>query len=84
VSSFGVESPSSTGTCHVELTFVTGFVYSADVTFTSQSAGCAGCGTTIGPTQGQFMVNNPSSTCVAVPDAGVEAGALDAADASAE
>jgi hypothetical protein len=84
LNSFGVESPSSTGTCHVELTCATGFVYSADVTFTSQSGGCPGCGTTIGPTQGPIMVNNPSSTCVVVPDAGAEAGASDAADAGAE
>jgi hypothetical protein len=71
-------SPSSTGTCHVALTFATGFVYSTDVTFTSQSGGCAGCPATIGPTQGEFMVGNPSDTCSAAPEAGVS-GAGDAA-----
>ncbi len=65
----------STGICHVELTFATGFTYSTDVTFTSstQSGGCCP-GTHVTPTVNAFMVNNPSTTCV---DAGPEAGATD-------
>lgn len=52
---------SSAGSCHIELTFATGFTYSADVTFTSQTEGlCPGCAPYIGPTSGPFTVNNPS------------------------
>jgi hypothetical protein len=61
----GVVSPSP-GVCHIELTFATGFTYSADVTFTEQTA----CNSFIGPTSGPFMVNNPSDTCL---DAGPSA-----------
>jgi hypothetical protein len=68
--SFDVESPPSPGVCHVELTFATGFTYSADVTFTWQSGGCSGCPSTIGPTQGEFTVNNPRDTCVAFSEDG--------------
>jgi len=54
------------GECHIELTFATGFVYSADVTFTRQTAGtCRGCPSYIGPISGGFTVDNPSDTCVA-------------------
>jgi hypothetical protein len=67
----GVEVSSPTpGTCHVALTFATGFTYSTDVTFTSMSATVYGCNggtgaeSYIGPTQVTFMVHNPSATCV--------------------
>jgi hypothetical protein len=76
-----VLSPSP-GVCHVELTFATGFTYATDVTFQSMSR--ANCGTTeayIGPTQGVFDVNNPSTTCV---DAGSETTADALADAGAD
>ena len=65
-------SSPSPGVCHVELTFATGFTYSADVTFVSESAGglCA-CPQSTAPTQSTFTVNNPSTTCV---DAGLDAG----------
>lgn len=67
------------GVCHVELTFATGFIYSADVTFTSQPGdpggpGCPPCPSYIAPTQGKFVVNNPSTTCI---DAGADADAAD-------
>ncbi len=53
------------GTCHVALTFATGFTYSADVTFTATTDSC---GTTdVRATQTVFAVDNPSSTC---PDGG--------------
>jgi hypothetical protein len=70
-----VVSPSP-GVCHVELTFATGFTYSADVQFTEQSdnepSHCA-CSSYVAPvsTQSTFVVNNPSTTCV---DAGLDAG----------
>lgn len=62
----------SPGVCHVGLTFATGYTYSTDVTFTSvtTTGGCCS-GTGVNPTQTNFMVNNPSTTCV---DAGLEAG----------
>jgi hypothetical protein len=70
-----VGSPSP-GVCHVELTFATGFDYSADVTFVSEtdngSPGCPLCPPFIAPTQGTFEVNNPSTTCQ---DAGSDAEA---------
>jgi hypothetical protein len=67
-----VGSPSP-GECHIVLTFATGFTYSADVTFTSQTGGqCPGCRSYIGPTSGPFTVNNPNTTCL---DAGPDAGA---------
>jgi hypothetical protein len=57
----------SPGVCSVELMFATGFTYSAQVTFVSQTVGnpnrCS-CQTTISPTQSTFVVNNPSTTCV--------------------
>jgi hypothetical protein len=69
----GSESP---GTCQVVLTFATGFTYSADVTFTSQTdpspPGCGQCPAYIGPTGGPFVVDNPIDTCVALVDAGDE------------
>jgi hypothetical protein len=65
-------SSPSPGVCHVELTFATGFTYSADVTFVSESVvGPCACPSSTAPTQNTFMVNNPSTTCV---DAGVDAG----------
>jgi hypothetical protein len=84
-----VESPTP-GTCHVVLTFATGFTYEADVVFTSHSIpsepGCGQCPDYIGPTSGPFQVDNPSDTCVGVADdaasggdvgASTEAGAAD-------
>ena len=72
--SLEIESPSP-GVCHVALTFATGFVYSADVTFVSQTdpepAGCATCPPYITATQRTFMVDNPPATCIA---AGTDAG----------
>jgi hypothetical protein len=43
---FVVGSPSP-GVCYIKLTFATGFTYFADVTFTSQSGGCAGAATSL-------------------------------------
>jgi hypothetical protein len=65
------------GVCHIELTFATGFTYSADATFATHSGGVCGgpqctCPPVIAPTQTTFMVNNPSTTCV---DAGLDAAA---------
>jgi hypothetical protein len=56
------------GACHLDLVFATGFTYSADVTFVSGTTvanGCSGPTTVayVGPTQNQFTVGNPSSTC---------------------
>jgi len=70
----------SPGVCHVTIAFATGFTYSADVTFVSQTqwapAGCNHCAPYVTPTQPSFTVNNPSSTCVdAGPDAGQDAPA---------
>jgi hypothetical protein len=75
------------GVCHVELTFATGFTYSTDVTFTSQTdpepPGCAQCPPYIGPaSQATFMVHNPSNTCV--DDAGLNAGVDACMDARTE
>jgi hypothetical protein len=60
------------GDCHIELTFATGFTYSADVTFT-QHGGPECKWSYVGPTSGPFTVNNPSDTCVdARPDGGAD------------
>jgi hypothetical protein len=72
----------SPGVCHVELTFATGFTYSAAVTFAAEPGGVCGgpqckCGDYLAATSGPFTVNNPSDTCVALPDA-AEDGAPDA------
>jgi hypothetical protein len=74
------------GDCHVELTFATGFTYSADVTFVSKPGGVCGgpqckCGDYIVPTSGPFTVNNPSTTCV---DAAASDGAADASACPAD
>lgn len=61
---FLVVSSRSAGVCHVTLTFGTGFVYSADVTFTSQADADGCCLPYIGPTQTDFSVDNPHNTCV--------------------
>ena len=66
----------SPGVCHVELTFATGFTYSSDVTFATQSGGVCGgpqctCPDYLAPTAGPFPVNNPSATCVS---GGLDAG----------
>ena len=61
------------GVCHVKMTFVGGFIYSADVAFKSMgSPDSCGNGVSLVPTQSVFEVNNPSSTCV---DGGSAAGA---------
>jgi hypothetical protein len=65
------------GACAIELTFVSGFRYSADVTFAWKSGGVCGgpqckCADYLAPTSGPFAVNNPSATCV---DAGADADA---------
>jgi hypothetical protein len=62
------------GTCHVELVFATGFTYAADVDFALQpGVPCGGpqctCPDYVAPTPGGFEVHNPSSTCVAAPEA---------------
>jgi hypothetical protein len=79
--SVAVSSPNP-GVCHVVLTFATGFNYSADVTFLSQTdsppPGCPVSHYTA-PTQRTFTVNNPSNTCV---DAGLDEGADAAGDAA--
>jgi hypothetical protein len=74
--SLNIYSPSS-GVCHVELTFATGFTYSTDVTFTSstQTSSCCGDVTTVTPTQATFTVNNPSTTCVDAGDSDARADA---------
>jgi hypothetical protein len=74
-------SSNDAGACHVELTFVSGFTYSADVTFASKSGGVCGgpqckCPDYVAPTSGPFQVQNPAATCV-------DAGATEAGDAGA-
>ena len=67
-------SSDAPGTCHVELTFATGYTYSTDVTFATQSGGvCGGPQCTCGDylAAGSFAVNNPPDTCI---DAGVDSG----------
>lgn len=70
------------GVCHVMLTFATGFTYSADVTFVSQTdpapSGCPSCSPYITATQRTFAVNNPDATCLAT---GADAGGDSRADA---
>jgi hypothetical protein len=85
-SSVSIESHAP-GTCHVVLTFATGFTYEADVGFTSHSIpsepGCGQCPDYIGPTSGPFQVNNPSDTCVGVTDAASPADAGASTEAGA-
>jgi hypothetical protein len=59
------------GVCHVRLTFATGFIYSVDVTFTSQTAegDCVPSFSYVGPTQVVFPVTDPGETCMASGDA---------------
>ena len=60
--------PASTaGSCHIVLTFATGFTYSQDVTFGVVPRDSCGCPSYIAPTSGPFTVNNPADTCVALP-----------------
>jgi hypothetical protein len=58
---------SAPGDCHVALTFATGFTYSTDITFVSQTelqtSGCPACPSYTAPTQAKFSVANPSATC---------------------
>jgi hypothetical protein len=86
--SIEINSPTP-GVCHVELTFATGFTYSTDVNFMSQTAPnppvC--CPLLTAPTQTSFTVNNPSTTCVdagAVSDAPTDAPSDTAAQAEAD
>jgi hypothetical protein len=69
-----ITSPSP-GTCRVTLMFATGFTYSADVTFVSQTdpepLGCGVCAPYIAAIQSTFEVNNPSTTCI---EAGAKTG----------
>jgi hypothetical protein len=64
-----INSPGG-GTCHVVLTFSTGFVFTTDVQFTEERDSC-GCSYAI-PTTAKVTVNNPSSTCTG--DAGDDSG----------
>jgi hypothetical protein len=59
----------SPATCSVVLTFATGFTYSTNVTFAWSGAQSCGCPPYIAA-NGMTMVNNPSDTCHALPDAG--------------
>ena len=74
------------GACHVELTFATGFTYSADVTFALQTIesppGCPECPPYVGPTSGPFMVDNPSDTCDSMPAS--DSGTNPSGDANVE
>jgi hypothetical protein len=66
-----VAVPAATvGTCHIVLTFATGFTYSQDVTFGVVPRDSCGCPSYVAPTSGPFTVNNPADTCVALTDAG--------------
>jgi hypothetical protein len=65
----------SPGVCHVVLTFASGFTYTADVNFVSQTdpepPGCVGtCPPYITATQRTFVVDNPPETCT---DGGTDA-----------
>ena len=76
---------SSPGTCHVQLSFASGFTFSTDVTFISQTEGtCGSCPSFTEPSSGEFTVDNPASTCVAVPDAGGDDGGVEATARDAE
>jgi hypothetical protein len=82
----------------VALIFGTGFIYSADVRFTSQpqtviepctGGGPLDCPPLIEPTQTEFMVDNPPATCAdAGPDAngdtGIDSGPDTGLDAGAD
>jgi hypothetical protein len=57
-----ISSPNP-GTCHVVLSFASGFSYSTDVLFTSQTSEGGCCPAYVAPTQPTFSVNNPSQTC---------------------
>jgi hypothetical protein len=69
------------GTCHVQLTFATGFTYSTDVTFALQPdlgpLGCPSCPPYLGPIPSTFIVDNPAATCT---DASVDGPAPPDAD----
>jgi hypothetical protein len=74
----------SPGVCRIEITFVSGFTSSTDVTFTSQSGGVCGgpqcrCGDYLAPDSTLYNVNHPSDACGAA-----DAGAIDGADGSDE
>jgi hypothetical protein len=62
----------TSGTCHVELVFATGFTYATDIQFSETTEGtCGGCAAYPGPSPSFVTVNNPPSTCEV--DAGAEA-----------
>ena len=52
------------GACHFDLTFASGFTYSGDVTFSEHAPECHTCPSYLAPSQGTFVVDNPSSTCL--------------------
>jgi hypothetical protein len=57
--------PNVAGTCHIELTFATGFTFSTDVHVTNQSDGDSQCSCQYQePDPQTIAVNNPSTTCV--------------------
>jgi hypothetical protein len=85
---FDVENTAA-GTCHVVVTFASGFTYAADVNFTSSPAdpdSCCASNLEIGPTQSVFTIENPRNTCdpAAGFDAGRDAASEVAADGRAE
>jgi hypothetical protein len=71
----------SAGVCHVLLAFASGFMYSDDLTFVSQTpmppAGCPACPTLLVPSASAVLVHNPPSTCV-------DAGSATSSDAGAD
>jgi hypothetical protein len=81
-SSLAVRSPGP-GNCKVTLTFATGFTYSADVTFVSQTEteppGCHGCSPYTAPAKATYVVDVPSTSCV---DAGLDAASDAPSDAA--
>ena len=54
-------------TCHVELTFVNGYRYGADIDFVSVTAptdSCGSCPPYVAPTQTDFTVDEPDAGCM--------------------
>ncbi len=78
---FATVQAQSPGVCRIELTFATGFTYSADVIFTLHPGGVCGgpqctCADYLMPASGPFTVNNSSDACVATPDASTDGEGL--------
>lgn len=76
------------GTCHVTLTFATGFTWSSDLTFgtiNDSEPGCARCPDFVGPTSNSngSKVNNPPDTCVPL-DAGDDASNAEVAESGTD